>query len=91
MKLRHKYKYFLAQSSEFNLSCLGEILITYLPDGDRDSDYIKNYEVYLERNKAEWKDMIQAFKDHDLITNVHNTVFFEPSTREDRERGLTLS
>lgn len=57
---------------------------------DRDfSDYISNYLVWLEK-KNEWKDLRQAFKDHDVITDNYNTIFFESDNEEDKKRGFTL-
>lgn len=38
----------------------------------------------------QWKDLNQAMKDRDVITDNYNTYFFEPRTPEDRIRGFTL-
>lgn len=70
-------------SSRFNTYGLGEILT-----GD-DSCIIAEMDVFLEATK-EWKDMAQAFQDHDLINDNYNIYFFEPKNEEDRKRGFTL-
>jgi len=38
----------------------------------------------------QWKDLNQAMKDRDVITDNYNKYFFEPRTSEDRIRGFTL-
>lgn len=88
MKLRNKNNGKLASSNRFNPYGMSEIIVAF-KDGDMDSDYISNYEVYLESTKS-WKDLRQAFKDKDVITDNYNTRFFEPPTKEDKERGYTL-
>jgi len=90
MKLRLKEKpEQLCASNQFNVNSVNEIIVIYLPEGDTSSDFIKNYDVYLETLK-DWKDMRQAFGDKDLIMNSHFTSFFEPTTEEDRQRGFSL-
>ena len=59
-----------------------------VPTGD-DTVYIQDLDVYLPALGA-WKDMAQAFRDKDLITDDYNTYFLEPPTPEDRERGYLL-
>jgi len=88
MKVRNKTNGALGTSSNFNVHGLSEIIVGFQDDG-MDSDYIKNYEVYLEATKA-WKDLALAFKDRDVIIDNYNTKFFEPPTEEDRIRGYTL-
>ena len=88
MKLRNKYTGKNWHSSKFNIHGLGEIIVHY-PDYGADSAFIREFDVYLV-STGEWKDMNQAFKDHDLITDNYNTRFFEPKTEEDRIRGFTL-
>lgn len=83
MKVRYKDTKTTTYALGFNMSALAEVLT-----GD-DSIYIKDLDVWLEQ-KQEWKDLSQAFKDHDVITDNHNTCFFEPSTKEERERGYSL-
>lgn len=82
-RVRAKKTGALGSSSTFNVSALNEIIVGF-ETGDMDSDYITNYDVFV---NGEWKDMKQAFKDHDLITDNYNTGFFEPRTEEDRVRG----
>lgn len=88
MKVRHKICGDIAYSGNFNIHSYNEIIVT-LEEGDMDSDYIDNYEVFLNQ-KNEWKNLRQAFKDNDVITDNYNTRFFEPPTEADRVRGYTL-
>lgn len=74
-------------SSSFNSSALAEVLVNF-EDGDADSVFIWDLEVELESG---WKDFSQAFKDKDIITDNYNRSFFIPPTKEDKERGYTLS
>ena len=83
MKLRYKEIFEETSSNRFNMHSPSEIL---LPD---DSAFIHDLDVYL-KNKEEWKDMNEAFRDKDLIVDNHNTIFFEPKNKENRERGYTL-
>lgn len=86
MKLRQKkHPDIIAHSTRFNTSSLNEILVTY-EDGDGDSAYISEFEVWLPR-AAVWKDMDQAFKDKDIVPDNHNVYFSEIRSEEDRERG----
>jgi len=88
MKVRGKASGIVWFSNRFNIHGMSEIIINHKEYGG-DSVYIKDFDVFLESNQ-EWKDMSQAFKDHDLIVDNYNTLFFEPSTKEDRIRGYTL-
>lgn len=81
-KLRYKkHPEIIRHASRFNLAALNEVDV-----GD-DSAFVSELEVEI---NGKWKDMGQAFKDHDLIVDNYNTIFFEPKTPEDRERGFTL-
>jgi len=88
MKVRNKKTRALGFSSTFNIHGMSEIIVGFRDDG-MDSDYIENYEVYLEATKC-WKDLSLAFRDRDVVTDNYNTKFFEPPTEEDRIRGFTL-
>lgn len=83
MKVRYKNNGQLAWSSQFNILTLNEVLT-----GD-DSVFISSLDVFIEA-KQEWKDLRQAFKDRDVITDNYNSRFFEPQNEEDRKRGYTL-
>ena len=74
---------------QFNIHTVSpqEIIVGF-DNGEIDTDYMRNYEVLL--SSGEWKDAIQAYQDHDIITDNYNVRFFEPSTDEDRKRGYTL-
>ena len=89
MKVRHKEKGYLGTASKFNILALAEIIVG-LDMGDMDTMYIRDFDVLLELDKddPEWKDMSQAFRDKDLITDNYNEWFFEPKTEEDRVRGF---
>jgi len=82
MKVRYKNSGIESESQNFNTTALWEALT-----GD-DSVSISELDVLL--NSGEWKDMDQAFKDHDLITNNFNTCFFEPTNEEDKVRGFSM-
>lgn len=91
MKVRHKKSGCLGHSNKFNIHSLNEIIVGFDDDENgepmgADSDFIRNYEVFLEKTQ-QWKCMSQAFKDHDLITDNYNERFFEPKNDEERERG----
>jgi hypothetical protein len=88
MKVRHKQRGNIADAFEFNTSAVApEEIIVQFDDGSADSDYLRDYDVLI---GGAWKDMRQAFKDHDLIRDNHNTRFFEPRTEENRARGYAL-
>ena len=91
MKLKHKHTGSICSSSMFNVHSslsLPEIIVRNEGFGC-DSDYIENYDVWLEQSQ-QWKDLKQAFKDRDVITDNCNTTFFEPPTLADKTRGFTL-
>jgi hypothetical protein len=74
-------------TGKFNTHAVGEV-IGYSDSFGADLFFIKNLDVQL--SSGEWKDMGQAFKDHDIICDNYNTCFFEPENEEDRKRGFTL-
>lgn len=81
------------RSSRFNVHALNEVIGQ--GDWGADSFYFHELDVFIEAPGSDgvqigWKDMRQAFKDHDIITDNYNTYFFEPETKESRERGYTL-
>lgn len=85
--VRHKEKpELLGSASRFNIHGIGAIFVCWR-DGDMSEEMGRNLEVEID---GEWKPLTDAFKDHDLITDNHNTRFFKPPTPEDRERGYTL-
>lgn len=89
MKARQKSKPELEfTTTKFNVHGLGEVIGCSLEFGC-DLFFIADLDVYIEALK-EWKDMRQAFKDKDLITDNYNTWFFEPKDEIERERGYTL-
>lgn len=86
MKLRHKKTLSPCYSGSFNTCALSEILV-YFDEGDADSDFISEYDVWLEK-KQEWKDLRLAFQQKDVIIDNYNTRFFEPANEEERQRGF---
>lgn len=89
MKLKHKKTGEVCSSGEFNIhTCCPQEIYVYYKDW-YDTDFMHDYDVWLE-SKNEWKDILEAFRDYDLITDNYNTYFFEPKTQEDRIRGFTL-
>ena len=80
-------------SCRFNVHALNEVIGH--GDWGADSLFIKDLDVFIEASGSDgiqigWKDMRQAFKGHDIITDNYNTRFFEPPDKESRERGYTL-
>lgn len=87
MKVMHISTGDVGYSSTFVPNCVGEIVVAY-PDGDQSAEYIKDFMVWVEDER--WVGMPEAFKTHLLITDNHDTRFFEPKNAEDRERGYTV-
>jgi hypothetical protein len=90
MQLRHRVNKLQCSSSSFNTHALSEIVVLF-DEGDADSDYISNYDVLLTTGPraGQWVSLSDAFKQHDVIPNNHNTCFAEPQSDEDRERGYS--
>lgn len=86
MKVRHKKSGAIGSSGMFNTHGIGEIVV-YFKD-DCTSDFISDYDVQLE--DGSWKDLGEAFEDHDVIIDNYNTRFFYPENEEDMKRGYTL-
>ena len=85
MKIRYKDTGTEAYGSYFNVHAAAPIEVLT----EDDSVYAKDLDVFLVK-KGMWKDMLQAFRDHDLIRDNYSTCFFEPETDEERERGYAL-
>jgi hypothetical protein len=81
MQIRYRDTGILGVASSFNLSA--KVII------NDDSAFERDLDVWLEQKQC-WKSMDEAFRDCDLITDDHNTHFFEPLTEADRARGYTL-
>lgn len=84
MKVRHKEKGYLGYASEFNPHGLGEIIVGF-DEGDMDSMFIKDFDVQLP--DGSWKDMSDAFRDHDIIPDKYNLHFSVPATEAERTQG----
>lgn len=95
MKAREKiHPETIIHTGKFNIHALSEC-ICYWPEGDADSMYFKDLDVFIEATNETgdvigWKDMREAFGDKDIIVDNFNTHFFEPANEEDRKRGFTL-
>jgi hypothetical protein len=87
MKVRYKKDKVEGYSSRFNQASIFEV--TVFGDWGGDSASPTDLEVFLP-SKGEWKCMMQAFRDHDLITDNYNTHFFEPENEGERRRGYSL-
>ena len=85
MKVRNKKTGALGYSSKFNMHAMSEIIV-YFDEGDCDSAFINDYDVYLESRMA-WKSMGEAFGDKDIITDNYDSEFREPCTVAERQRG----
>lgn len=87
MKLRTKDHLTPCYGSNFNMSALNEVLVNF-DEGDADSMFVSDLQVQIGDN---WKNLISAFKDRDLITDNHNTCFFQPRNEEEKKRGYSLA
>lgn len=86
MKVRYKSRIdFTWYSIGFNTHAIGEVLIANSEHG-ADSEFIGRLEVYLPEQDV-WKNMSEAFHDHDIIPDTHNEYFREPRTEDERTRG----
>lgn len=88
MKVRHIEKGWLGGSNSFNTHGIGEMIV-YYEGGDASSEFCRDYEVWVVALE-QWKPFGDAMKDGDIITDNHNSHFFEPQNTEDRKRGFTL-
>lgn len=75
----------IGESDSFNIHGLSEIIV-YYADGSATSDFIKEYEVYLESSK-QWINMLEAFASKQLISDNYNEYFREPLNDEEKTRG----
>lgn len=98
MKVRMKSQPALVfYSGKFSVHGIGEVQGCHESFGV-DLFFIRDLDVFIEATynhhqaciRIGWKDMGQAFEDHDLITDSYNTHFFEPGNKEDRKRGFIL-
>jgi hypothetical protein len=85
MKVKNKKSSSLGHSCKFNIHGLGEIIVVF-DEGDCSSEYIKDYDVFIESQKA-WRDMGEAFKNNLIISDNYNIDFREPINSIEKERG----
>lgn len=82
MRLRYK-----ATGEECGFQGLNVYALSEVLTGD-DSAFMRDLDVYLEKtNPPSWKDLLQAFKDKDVIVDNRNTTFREPLNEQERARG----
>lgn len=86
VNLIHKKSGNKCSANRFNTASLTEIFVNW--EDEMDTDYQYNYNVILADGSI--KDLRQAFRDHDIITDNYNTRFFFPENEEDKIRGFTL-
>jgi hypothetical protein len=75
----------VGESGSFNTSSLSEIIVH--DDNGSDSVYMRDYLVLIDET---WMTFTEAFTKKLIITDNHNTCFFEPKNEEDKERGYSL-
>ena len=65
-----------------------EVIVYY--DGENgyiSSEFPSDLEVLIH---DKWITLKEAFKNHDLISDLYNTKFFEPKDEEERKRGYRI-
>jgi len=72
MKVRDKKTGEVYDASRFNTHSLNEIIV--LGNDWMDTMFMEDYDVLI---RTGWKDLKQAFKDSNVITDNYNTYFFE--------------
>lgn len=85
--MRIRTKSFNIEYLSSKLYSVTEIIVIY-GTGNFANDFLSNYDVFLVQSGT-WKSMDDAFQNHDLITDIDGAHFFEPATKEDRERGYS--
>lgn len=84
MKVRYKDRQRVEGSAtSFNTHAAAEVLVQF-DEGDGTSESITELQVFLP--VIGWKDMLQAFKDQDIVPDNYNAWFGIP-TAEEKERG----
>lgn len=76
----------IGEASRFNTASLDEVIV-YFDDG-ADSVSMKKLDVKL-RNGA-WVDILDAFRDKEIIPDNFSTSFSYAETEEDKIRGYSL-
>ena len=85
MKVKNKKTGDIGYSNKFNTHGLGEMIV-YYEDGDCSSEYIKDYDAFIESENT-WMDMHEAFSRNLIISDNYNVEFSEPANAEEKERG----
>jgi hypothetical protein len=85
MKIRNKSNGDISFSSQFNIHGMSQIIV-YFEEGDCSSEYIKDYDVFIERYN-DWFDMHEAFNTGMIISDNYDTCFREPISDLEKKRG----
>lgn len=73
-------------SSTFNTAGHDEVIVFYDDEnGGCDSEYIREWEVYLSDGK--WHNLSKAFSEKLVISDNYDQHFREPENDEEKERG----
>lgn len=76
MRVRHKDNHLITgYVSTLNTSSFSEFIV-YYDEGDASSEFMRDYEVRLERT-GEWKPVMEALHEGLLAVNDANTHIFE--------------
>lgn len=62
----------LGTASRFNTLSVSEMIVTY-NEGDASSEFVSDYDVQLQDDS--WKDMREAFRDKDLVSDEQDRYF----------------
>jgi hypothetical protein len=87
MRVRLKQNGDIGYILRLNTFALAEAIVGF-EDGECDSCFYSSLDVLLPNDG--WKDLCEAIKDHDVITDNYNTQLYFPQNEEDRKRGYTL-
>lgn len=88
MKVRKKITAAEGMSDCFNAHACGEIIV-YFADGECSSEFVEDYDVYLESRKV-WVDMSDALREGLIIPDNHNIHFREPVNEGEKIKKAVL-
>lgn len=67
----------------FNMSSLSEINVHFMDEADS----VDMHDLEVQLQDGQWKDMMKAFHDKDIMCNNHNTDVDFPHSEKEREQG----
>ena len=85
MNVKNKTTGTEGRSNCFNPNAYAEIIVYFL-DGDCSSEFVKDYDVYLENGRT-WADMSEALQEGLIIPDNHNIHFREPIDEDEKKKG----